>query len=474
VLSSRGTDALVALEDDAPDVLYEVMPGTDLPLWPQVRTSIAQATAAAELGAERVATPVSRLRMAADLASGLAPWPRSADWLRRHRDTVFFVAGGSVSRGDHGLENELVDEFVDVAPGSAVVQVRPVPRGARRIPLTRDLESTLARADLARKFRPIPPGSLASALTAVRAMARALDFPLDADALASIESQAAARLASLPHRARALGAVVDRLSPMTAVVEDASYSSAALLVTLLKRRGAHVIEPQHGWIGPSHGEYNFGSAMASGPLGEALPDVLMTFGEFWGEGIRHPADVVVVGKPHLEVRRRAILPIDERPKRLVVVSSVVDAEGTEAFTLRVRAELPGDWEVVFRPHPMERATVAERYPGLATAEGVTFDSEGDIHDTLLSSRAVVGVASTVLYEALAFGCHVFARESAFAEYYLGPFFGPLVASEADIRAMVTSVANGDVPGVEGAVLESIWKTGARENFAALLRGISAR
>jgi hypothetical protein len=473
VLSSDGTDSLVALENDAPEVLFELMPGTDLPIWPFVRNSIAQATAAAELGAERVAPSLTRIGMAVDLARGLTPWPRSSDTLRGRATTAFFVSGNNVSRGEHGLENELVDDYAEDAAGSVVVQVRPVPRGSRRIRSTRDLESVYARADLARKLRPVPAEHLERALAAVRGMVDAVDFPLGDDARASIESDAAARLSVLPHRAASLGALVSRLSPRVAVVEDASYGSAALLVTLLKRAGATVIEPQHGWIGPSHGAYNFGAAMSAAPLSESLPDVLATFGEFWGEEIRHPARVVAVGKPHLEARAASQVPLGQRPKRILIASSVVDAEGTEDFTLRLRAAIDHDFELVFRPHPLERATVAERYPRLAAAAGVSFDANADVHTSLLESRAIVGVASTVLYEALAFGCHVFARESTFAEYYLAPFFGDLVAGDAGISRMVTTILNSDAPSVSAGVLDSIWKTGGRENFAALLLEASA-
>src|SRR5690606_30011352 len=139
---------------------------------------------------------------------------------------------------------------------------------------------------------------------------------------------------------------------------------------------------------------------------------VLTFGSFWSDGIRHPAEIVVVGKPHLEEQAILTPAPEERPRTVLVVSSVADVESTTEFVLALVAGLPEGWGVKFRPHPSERADYRERYQQLAKAN-VAFDLEPDVYVSMAGARAVVGVASTVLFEAVAMGCDVYVRRSPY-------------------------------------------------------------
>src|SRR5690606_14938677 len=126
-----------------------------------------------------------------------------------------------------------------------------------------------------------------------------------------------------------------------------------------------------------------------------LPDELLTFGAYWSDSIRYPGRVTAIGKPHLE--RQASAAPGIRRRRLLVVSSRTSPERTDEFVIGLRALLPDEWSIAFRPHPGERSETQSRYPLLSAHNGVTVDLEPDVYESLKTSTAVVGEASTVLF-----------------------------------------------------------------------------
>jgi len=237
------------------------------------------------------------------------------------------------------------------------------------------------------------------------------------------------------------------------------------LTVAAHRRGIHVAEPQHGLIGPAHAAYNFGSAMSGGPLRETLPDTLLTFGEFWSRGLRVPFDTVPVGKPLMTARREAAPPASERERILVVVGGGHEPEETAQATLAARAALPADWQVLFRPHPFERPTVRERYRAIVGVPGIGIDLEPDVLTTLSRARAVLGTASTVLYEAVGLGCEVIVRRSE----RLSTLFVDVsalpepVADGPELAARIAALGEGE-PVIDEALLHALWAPGPRARF----------
>ncbi|QEA29086.1 hypothetical protein FGL91_11270 [Microbacterium sp. CBA3102] len=245
--------------------------------------------------------------------------------------------------------------------------------------------------------------------------------------------------------------VIDRLDPHTVVLEDASYGHRGGLIQAMKKDGRHVAEPQHGWIGPSHAAYNYGSIFRHEGLHSQIPDELLLFGEYWGRSIQHPATLTTIGKPHLQRAMASAPPVADRENIALIASSITDPDATTSLILALRKKLPG-WRLRFRPHPSERATLADRYPSLIDVVGVEIDPHDDLYESLADCRAVVGVASTVLFEAASFGCDVLVRRSPFTEYYVGELFGPAYDDARDVEAMAARLRAGNTP----VDVESFW------------------
>ena len=472
MLTSGGTEALIALEDDAPDVLFATIPGTNTYLWPHLRMDFAQAAAEVELNSVAVPRTYSRAEAYRRLLGAYLPDRRSTRAIRSPSDYCYVVGGVTTRVTEEGEENWLVDAFARArTPQSVVIQDRAFPHGRRtrvKFPHTFSFDAALARVDVATKLSPLSSDAVAAVSRVISGVAERFGFSLDPERVARIERAAIYRLARIRHVEKQYTRLLDQVQPRAVVMEDASYGGRASVISMMKDRGIRVLEPQHGWIGPSHGAYNFGSAMSTPELKKTLPDILLTFGDFWTSSVRHPAEVVSIGKPYLEEQARDVPGLADRPREFLIVSSVAEPHKMAEFTLAVRDALGSRWRVLFRPHPSERARVKERYPDLLGARGIEFDLDPDVYSVLRRVRGVVGVASTVLYEALVMGCHVFVKESPFSQYYIDNLFGEPVDGIGGIQRIADEVTRHLVPSASPAMLDSLWKPGAVDNFLRVL------
>lgn len=462
---ARGTRALMAFEDSGSDLLFERISGSTVPLWPIVRAGFMTAMQDADYGSAPIASNgSSKLSAWTRLLRSLLPGRWDASRLRSRRRIAYLVGGVTTHTVDGRLRNWLVGDYAEQYPDASVVlQWSSIGTPAPRFDPTHSLDPMAARSEgFARLSRSRVDGREVHKL--VRAFADHLDARIADQQVDAIAASAAYGASTAPHFEAQFARMLDRVAPEVVIMEDASYGSRARIIALLKSRGILVAEPQHGWIGPTHGAYNFGAAMREPALFATLPDELLTFGEYWGTGIRHPASITAVGKPHLEAMTAAAPQWDERPREVLIVSSVSFPEETTAFTLALRRVLPSDWLIRFRPHPSERATLHERYAGMFAVQGIASDENKDVYDSLARARAVIGTASTVLFEALAMGCRVFVRDSPYVDYYVGDLFGP-VTRDSEVERLAHQILAGQAT-VDRATLESIWKPDAIRNFRA--------
>src|SRR5690606_25384765 len=114
----------------------------------------------------------------------------------------------------------------------------------------------------------------------------------------------------------------------------------------------------------------------------------------------------------------------------------------------------------------ERPHFEERYPLLNRARGIRLDEEKDVLDSLRRARGVVGVASTVLYEALAMGVHVFVRDTSFSEFIADPMLGTRLSGQEGINEIVETLSGPEPrPRID---LATMWMPNATDNFATFL------
>lgn len=472
--TAPGTQAVIDLEDRAHEILFESL-DEGLPLWPQIRATVWSALNTTEYGLSRpsVGTP-SRLGAYAHIARSFVPSRWDASRRARKSDVCFLVDGGTVAAAGDREANWLVGPLALASgPDAAIVQWRTLPGrwGQPAIDKTWSLEPASVRAQIRARLSRNDPSDRVKRI--VHETLRLLDADIAEETVDAITAGAIAKAGTSAFELAEFRRLLDRVQPRVVIMEDASYGTRAPLIATMKERGIVVAEPQHGWIGPSHAAYNYGAAMYDDLLRVALPDHLLTFGDEWSKGLRFPGEVTAVGKPHLDAAASEFsLPYEQRTE-VLVVSSTTDPEQMSDVVLSLRALLPTDLVVIFRPHPSERPVVAQRYPRLVDIDGVRIDDRGDVYETLGVARAVVGMASTVLFEATAFGCQVFALESPMAEYYVGDRFGPpldIGGLESVAVAVSRPTGSADVATRDNG----LWAPDPAANFRSWLAKVQSR
>lgn len=470
---TAGMRALLDLEDAAPDVLFETLPGTEALLWPMARWPVSRAIAEADIGTTvptYARQPLKQRAMRA-VRRGI-PNPRSSRRAPRVGH-LFVVSGWTKAPTASGYENWLTEDFATSLGDDAIVVqdafLDRLSRGQQRPanPRTFSHAAALERVERSARHRPLAEADRARLESALREIFRRVPHPVGDAARERAIDDALGRAARAPHAEREFIRLLDRVRPRRIYMQTAAYGDRAAQVRAARVRGIAVSELQHGWIGPSHAAYNFGAAMHRSPLVEHLPDALLTFGDHWSSGIRFPGRVVPIGKPSLDRVRKDAPDYDDRPHRVLFVSSNYAHETVETTVLALRDALPDPWRIVVRPHPVERSTIRAALPRLAGADRVDFDDVADPTRSLLASRAVVGFSSTMLFEALAYGCHVAVVESPLAEHYADDAVFPLRigAGGADVSAAAAAVLSPPAP-TETHFADRVWQPEAVSHFLA--------
>lgn len=258
--------------------------------------------------------------------------------------------------------------------------------------------------------------------------------------------------------------MLDRVKPRRIYLQMAAYGDRSNLIRLAHDRGIGVAELQHGWIGGAHAAYNFGRVFDQTELTRSLPDTLLAFGDYWGRELRFPGHIVPTGKPSLEHAARDARALSKREPRVLVVSSEYETQRLVDTVCLLKRHLPNHWQVVLRPHPAERAEAVELFAE-ALAQGALLDPIVDLNASLLASRAVVGMTSTVLFEALPFGVTVGVVETDLGRYYASAnVFPNRLTDEASIVSFVETIEHPPAP--RQVDIDDIWRPNAVAAFLA--------
>lgn len=467
--TSANVAALIEVEDRAPHALFVTLPGTNLPIWSFLRQPLARVADYAEFGTSGVQRATTNPQLFASVAKNLIPSRFSSTNASRNKDFLFVTTGTTLHRSTTGSRNWLTDPFADeFMDRSVVVQDRPIDRRIKSsqpsFPHTFSFADSIARVDILTKLAPLSQQSQVFAGGAVREIIQEFPFELSSSAITALERSTLYKLGRARHTGSQFARMLDRVRPQVAFMDLASYGGRANLIQLLKARNILVVEMQHGWIGPYHTAYNFGEAMFTPALFSTLPDVLLTFGDFWSSIIRHPARLVSIGKPHLESASARARQPGAKANVVLVVSSVFQRDKLTDFTLALRRGLAADWTILLRPHPSERQTVASLYPRLVGQTGIEFDQDLDVAASLTKAKGVFGFSSTVLYEALAFNCQVAVIDSPLADFSSDvATFGERITDVASVNRAVKRMQE-DFDPMSHPQFAEIWKPNSTENF----------
>jgi len=190
------------------------------------------------------------------------------------------------------------------------------------------------------------------------------------------------------------------------VVNSIGYES---MIEAAKSLSIVTYELQHG--SPARGKLNYD--YSSGLKKSSFPDFFLSFGKIFTNDIKLPIsqkNIIEVGFPYLNKKLSNTLNLLKKENIFLIISQpnpiskiLID------FSLNLRKKLSKDVRILYKPHPSEIFNEDTSYFKKLEENKIEVikDYEVDLYKLLNKTKWIIGVSSTVLYEALAFNCKVF-------------------------------------------------------------------
>jgi hypothetical protein len=303
------------------------------------------------------------------------------------------------------------------------------------------------------------------ALAADRGMER-LRWRLGEDGQAYLTAAATRRLAAMPYQARWARTLLGRVRPRLILIEEGCYGHWAAFNAVARDLGITVAEFQHGMVTPGHDAYNVAPLLStSEAYRRTQPSAFLAYGSWWTDQFNAPVEErVVIGNPHRSEVLRTWQPSPTR-QDIVVLGDGVETAAHLELCRRIAGSVRPPLRVVFRPHPLERRRI-----GRDATSSVAVDHEPDLYRTFARARAVIGEASTALFEATGLVSNVMGWDTPKSRFYLGnpPF--ERVGDPAEMAARASEEA--DVP--HDLLADHVWAPGWSDRFRGYSRTVLAR
>lgn len=463
------TRAILDLEDEAPEFLFERVPETNAYLWPLARWPLAATLSAQNLHVKAASAwrpqGIQELRLRVGRKMGN---PFSSDRIFDPVENLFIGSGTSRARQNRRISNWLMDYYaIPLASRAIVVRdaalTRMTPLRDRPYnPRTMTFDPALRRVLRETQLHPLPSPVIEQVTCTLKLILGRFGELLNAESRSKVIRQVLRRVHRVVPAEQEFIDLLDRVTPERIFMQTAAYGDRSNFIRIAHERDIPVIELQHGWIGSSHAAYNFGRAFFGSELTSSLPDTLFTFGDYWGKHLQFPGKIISIGKPVLESTAKKAPPFEQRNNRLLIVSSMLETSKLIYFAELLRSELPPSWEVAIRPHPRERSSAEELFAS-ALARGVVLDDASEVSTSLARSRAVVGMVSTVLYEALPFGVHIAVIDTKLSTHYSDKsLFDTEISDDASTRDFAVRIQSPQAPSSVSS--DHVWKPNAVRNF----------
>lgn len=452
---------LLELEDD-PAFIELACPTTGVLVWPAIRESVFRLMIGERYYSDGPPVDIARRPSAPRLLSAAA---RSAAHALRHRagrsDVLILSNGAGLEPSGTKTFNRYVDHFADELgprawtaemlagdrwPAAPRANDRLSFRGADRLRwlLAGQVRQRRVHRELARDL---------VALVVHRGRER-LDWTVPESRVEGLERLAARRIASYPSQAASIARLLDAVRPRILMLSEGCYGHTAVTVATARQRGVIVAEYQHGLVSRGHDAYNVAPMLtASAAYRMTMPDTFLAYGPWWTDRFNAPVgDRVVIGSPHRSEVLRTWQP-DPHRDAVLVLGDGVDTEASLAWSRRIGRELAAPLRIVYRPHPLERARIARSDVG-----GVEIDQSVSVYDSFRSAVAVLGEASTALFEAVGLVPNIFAIDTAKSRFHLPEHPFERLASTDDLAEMLAASSAVVGSGLEQAVWAPDWRT----------------
>ncbi len=198
-----------------------------------------------------------------------------------------------------------------------------------------------------------------------------------------------------------------------------AYTYKKALVAAAKYCETECIELQHGTMDKFHMGYSY----PNHPYIHYFPDKMYVFGLYWKEHVQLPLkaeNIIVKGFPYFNSVSKKYLHLKKNKNQITILSQ--GSIGIRMSQLFVKdVSLYREFIIKYKLHPGEYSRYKSEYPELMPATDlpnveIIDNNEQNLYYHLNTSEYVIGVYSTAVYEALAFGCKVVVLDLPGVEY----------------------------------------------------------
>lgn len=466
-------ESLLAVEDDL-QLTTMACPGTDLLLWPMVRTPFLRLILSDLLYDTPI--PVARAAGRKTQILGLAQAGLHNLISRGQKARILIRSspmGGDLRNGKRF--HRLCDYFVDQEPTNTVV-LEDLGGGA--MPQNRHNRAVLyhdpilIRATLAARRgagQHIDTAKILVDLVEARAK-DVLGWTLPAADRDWYLALVARYIARVPRLLADYTAMLRRVSPKLLIAEEACYGNTMVcLIAAARGLGIPTAEYQHGMVSKGHDAYALAPTLAASPAyKKMLPDYFLGYGAWWNAQLQVPVTPVVIGNPHGAAMRRTIAPQPGNKTGILVLGDGIESTTYIKLASDLAAALP-DRKITLRPHPMERGFFTTNHP-TGQIGAVTVDLSPDIYASLAAAHAVISEVSTGLFEAMGLADCVFIWDTPKARFTLPdhPF-----ERFTDVDALRTALS-APKPQAAQVATQDLWATNWQDNYNRFVQEVTAR
>lgn len=244
--------------------------------------------------------------------------------------------------------------------------------------------------------------------------------------------------------------------------DDQMYAAIAAA----KRMGIYAVELQHGEV-VGHGAFLYEDQNEAGKI---LPDYFLTYGQWWNDQIQLPncMQAVAVGNPYLDYQVKKY-PYKAGSKRITVFSNTISGHDMVELIASCYDEIVSlGYQVVFKLHPREVASWRTEYPFLLQHPDIEVVENGSIYKLIADSSVVLGVRTTVFYEALVYENVVIALDPrGDMRYLLDNGLACPVKGREDLLNILKDEHSTD--GRKKAASSYLWMPNGGANTTAFIR-----
>jgi hypothetical protein len=273
--------------------------------------------------------------------------------------------------------------------------------------------------------------------------------------------------ASLLPRYRTYQSIFKKVGAQILIKEEACYGGAdnASAILAAKHLGIVTAEYQHGTVSSGHDAYNYASSILNNHLyRQIFPNYFLTFGSWWAEQINVPIEKIAIGNPHRTQTLGAADSAFIKRQKILVLGDGAMTTLYLRLCEQLAIELGSNVEVVFRPHPLERANVWAQHPDGFVGK-VRIDGHKDIYLSFSEAGAVVSEVSTGLFEAIGLVPKIFLWDTPRARFGLPihPF-----QCFSDVNELMHLIRDKSAGRVSDKKIETVWAPNWQCNYLNFL------